>query len=89
MPQVYFGAVKAPCLMAGAAVVTAVIGDFTACLHLSFLLQRRLHHPQPRPLQPLRWSVERRWGSKLWLGNRLAERARKPRLICRRPWVGS
>jgi hypothetical protein len=59
MPQVYFWAVKAPCLMAGATAVTAVTGDFTGSFtSLASSFPDNFIITSPRPLS----LVGRRWG---------------------------
>ena len=79
MPQVYFRAVKAPRLMAGATVVTAVIGDFTGSF-TSLASSFADNFIIPSSPQPLGGGAERRWGSKLLVGEQAGRTSPKPRL---------
>ena len=79
MPQVYFRAVKAPRLMAGATVVTAVIRDFTGSF-TSLASSFADNFIIPSSPQPLGGGAERRWGSKLLVGEQAGRTSPKPRL---------
>lgn len=80
-PRCISGAVKAPCLMAGAAVVTAVIGDFTGSFtSLASSFRDDFIIPSPAPSPAPRRSCGEEVGFKALVGEQAGRTSPKPRL---------